>query len=190
MATGDTKQAVLMAARSMVQARGYNSLSFRDLATAVGVKSSSIHYHFPTKGDLGAALAHQYTDEFLEYLNQVFGTSKDRRTCIKSYIDVFRATLVRENRMCLGGIMAAEYTDLAAEVQVQVHRFTQLLTDWLVKVLDLEPHDRDPAELRKWAMAIFAAVEGAQLVARGCDDVQVYDNILEAYWVAGPFPAA
>jgi len=86
--------------------------------------------------------------------------------------------------------MAAEYTDLAAEVQVQVHRFTQLLTDWLVKVLDLEPHDRDPVALRKWAMAIFAAVEGAQLVARGCDDVQVYDHILEAYWVAGPFPAA
>lgn len=188
MATGDTKQAVMMAARSMVQARGYNSLSFRDLAKEVGVKSSSIHYYFPTKGDLGAALAYEYTDEFLDYLNQVFDTSKDLRACIRSYTDVFRATLVRENRMCLGGIMAAEYADLADEVRVQVQRFTNSLIDWLTKVLDLEPHERDAAGLRKWASAIFAAVEGAQLVARGCESVQVYDDILDAYWTAGPFP--
>lgn len=189
MATGDTKYAVMMAARSMVQARGYNSLSFRDLAKEVGIKSSSIHYYFPTKGDLGAALAHEYTDEFLQYLNQVIDESNgNRKACIESYVAVFRATLVRENRMCLGGIMAAEYSDLSEEVRVEVLRFTNSLVDWLVRVLELEPHDRDPAALRKWAFAIFAAVEGAQLVARGCEDVQVYDDILDSYWTAGPFP--
>lgn len=188
MATGDTRQAVMMAARSMVQARGYNSLSFRDLAKEVGVKSSSIHYYFPTKGDLGATLAHEYTDEFLEYLNQVLNASKDRRSCIKSYVEVFRATLVRENRMCMGGIMAAEYADLAPEVRVEVLRFTNKLVDWITTVLALDAQDLDAEGLRKWALAIFAAVEGAQLVARGCEDVQVYDDILDAYWLNGPFP--
>jgi TetR/AcrR family transcriptional repressor of nem operon len=178
----------MMAARSMVQARGYNSLSFRDLAKEVGIKSSSIHYYFPTKGDLGAALAYEYTDEFLAYLNQVLSTSKDRRTCIKSYVDVFRATLVRENRMCLGGIMAAEYTDLADEVKTQVHRFTHSLVDWLLSVLLLGEGEVDNPALKKRAFAIFAAVEGAQLVARGCEDVAVYDDILEAYWSSGLFP--
>lgn len=189
VATGDTKQAVMAAARSMVQARGYNSLSFRDLAKEVGVKSSSIHYYFPTKGDLGAALAHEYTDEFLEYLNGVLSASKDSASCIKSYAEVFRATLVRENRMCLGGIMAAEYADLADEVKAKVHRFTHSLVDWLTRALELEPRDLDAAALRKWAFAIFAAIEGAQLTARGCEDVQVYDDILDAYWLTGLFPA-
>lgn len=179
----------MTAARSMVQARGYNSLSFRDLAKEVGVKSSSIHYYFPTKGDLGAALAHEYTDEFLEYLNQVLSTSKDTATCINSYAEVFRATLVRENRMCLGGIMAAEYTDLADEVKTKVQRFTHSLVDWLTRALELEPRELDAAALRKWAFAIFAAIEGAQLTARGCEDVQVYDNILEAYRLTGLFPS-
>ena len=53
----DTKQAILDVAKARVQARGYNSLSFRELAKEIGVKSASIHYHFSTKGDLGAALA-------------------------------------------------------------------------------------------------------------------------------------
>lgn len=36
--------------RKMMQTRGYNGLSFRELAKEVGIKSASIHYHFPTKG--------------------------------------------------------------------------------------------------------------------------------------------
>ncbi|MDF2795086.1 MAG: transcriptional regulator, TetR family [Pseudomonas orientalis] len=53
----------MTAARKMVQTRGYNGLSFRELAKEVGIKSASIHYHFPTKGDLGAALAKRYTED-------------------------------------------------------------------------------------------------------------------------------
>ncbi len=47
----------------MVQARGYNALSFREIAKEVGIKSAGVHHHFPTKGDLGAALARQYTEK-------------------------------------------------------------------------------------------------------------------------------
>src|SRR5471030_659491 len=120
----DKKQEVMMAARLMVQAQGYNALSFRDLAEAVGVKSSSIHYYFPTKGDLGAALARQYTDEFLAYLDGLLAGPLDWKECIAKYADVFRDTLLRENRMCMGGIMAAERPGLAPEVAVEVERFT------------------------------------------------------------------
>ena len=57
MTANDTRQTIMNAARATVQARGYNALSFRELAKEVGIKSASIHYYFPTKGDLGAALA-------------------------------------------------------------------------------------------------------------------------------------
>jgi len=51
-------------ARATVQDRGYNGLSFRELAKDVGIKSASIHYYFPSKGDLGGAVAAQYTSDF------------------------------------------------------------------------------------------------------------------------------
>lgn len=188
MATTDTKSTLMAAARAMVQLRGYNSLSYRELGKEIGIKSSSIHYYFPSKGNLGAALAHEYTDDFLSYLNEMLTASPDWKHSINAYADVFRATLVRDNRMCLGGIMAAEHADLDEEVRVEVERFTELLVQWLTGVLQQGNPGKEPDALRKWAFGIFAAIEGAQLVARGCGDVLVYDNILGAYRTTGLLP--
>jgi TetR/AcrR family transcriptional repressor of nem operon len=184
----DKKQEVMMAARLMVQARGYNALSFRDLAEAVGVKSSSIHYYFPTKGDLGASLARQYTEEFLEYLNGLLAQSVDWRECIAKYAEVFRDTLLRENRMCMAGILAAERPDLAPEVRAEVERFTTEIVAWLARVLAIGKPKMEPAAVKAWAFAVFSAIEGAQLVARGCDDVTVFDKTLSAYRTTGLLP--
>ncbi|WP_345191535.1 TetR/AcrR family transcriptional regulator, partial [Gluconacetobacter tumulicola] len=56
-------------------ARSYNVLSFREIAKAVGIKNASMHYHFPTKGDLGAALARRYTEDGEAYLADLLATS-------------------------------------------------------------------------------------------------------------------
>jgi len=184
----DKKQEVMMAARLIVQAQGYNALSFRDLAEAVGVKSSSIHYYFPTKGDLGAALARQYTEEFLAYLNGLLEQGMDWRTCVEKYAEVFRDTLLRENRMCMAGVLAAERPGLAPEVRAEVERFTEQIVGWLQRVLAIGHPKMDADAVKGRAFAVFSAIEGAQLVARGCDDVAVFDRTLAAYRHAGLLP--
>ncbi|GGC94513.1 TetR/AcrR family transcriptional regulator [Undibacterium terreum] len=188
MTTIDTKKTIMAVAKSAVQARGYSALSFRDLAKEVGIKSSSIHYYFPTKGDLGSALAREYTDEFLAYLNGLLSDSQDWKLCIDGYADVFRQTLLRENRMCMGGILAAERPELAPEVKAEIERFTELIVQWLTKVLQLGKPEMEHKAVRNWAFAVFSAIEGAQLVARGCDDVAVFDQTLAAYKTAGLLP--
>jgi len=188
VATIDTKQALMAAARAMVQARGYNSLSFRELAKEIGIKSASVHYYFPTKGDLGAALAHAYTDEFLAYLDSLVDAGKDWKTCLRDYTDVFRQTLLRDNRMCLGGILAAERPDLALEVRAEVERFTERIAGWVRQVLSAGNPTMDPPAVKRWAYAIFSAIEGAQLVARGCGDIQMFDDTIAAYRTVGLLP--
>jgi AcrR family transcriptional regulator len=79
MTTTDTRQVIMDTAQAMVQAKGYNALSFRELAKAVGIKSASIHYYFPTKGDLGAALARRYTETAVDYFGQLIAARGDRR---------------------------------------------------------------------------------------------------------------
>jgi TetR/AcrR family transcriptional repressor of nem operon len=37
-------------------------------------------------------------------------------------------------------------------------------------------------------MAIFAGIEGAQLVARGCQDIAIYDRTIRAYRTTGLIP--
>jgi TetR/AcrR family transcriptional repressor of nem operon len=188
MTTTDTKQTILQAARRVVQARGYNALSFRELAKEVGIKSASIHYHFPTKGDLGAALARRYTEDTAAYLDQLLVESQDPKSMMKDYTAAFRAALENDNRMCLCGILAAEHHDLPAEVRVEVDGFTDTNVRWLAKVLALKQPDVQPEALERQALSIFAAIQGAQLVSRGRNDISVYDQMIESYRVAGLMP--
>lgn len=179
MSTNDTRETIMTVAKAMVQARGYNALSFREIAKEIGVKSASIHYYFPTKGDLGAALARRYTDDAVGYFDQLLAEPLDLETRFQRYIAVFRAALLNDNRMCLYGIMAAEYGDLPPEVRAAVDGFSAANVRWLVQVAGSD-------EAR--ALAVFAAIEGAQLVARGRGDIAVFDRTIDAYRAAGLMP--
>jgi TetR/AcrR family transcriptional repressor of nem operon len=187
--TTDTKQRILAAARLTVQDRGYGGLSFRELAKEVGIKSASIHHYFPTKGELGGVLAERYTADFSAYLEGLLAEGLGREACVRKYTEVFRDTLRNENRMCLGGIMAAEHKELPDEVRAQVVKFSEMNVGWLAKALSLGDGPAvHPDTTRRRALAIFAAIEGAQLVARSRDDVTVYEDIVETYRTAGLLP--
>lgn len=188
MSSADTKETILEIARSMVQARGYNALSFREIAKEVGVKSASIHYHFPTKGDLGAALARRYTEDGVAYLNGLLEAGLDLPACMQSYTDIFRSALLNNNRMCLCGIMAAEYDDLPTQVRDELDRFTDANVTWLAAVwsrADPQQNMETAAAAREHALAIYAAVEGAQLVARGRCDIATFDKLIKVYRSTG-----
>jgi TetR/AcrR family transcriptional regulator, transcriptional repressor for nem operon len=183
----DTRELIMATARRMVQARGYNALSFRDLADLVGIKSASVHYHFPTKGMLAAALARRYTEEGVAHLDLLGAAQSSIESLIVEYSKIFRAALVDDNRMCLCGIMAAETGDLPEEVRTEVKAFNDANVAWLSRLLMERRPDMAKPQARSRAAAIFAAMEGAQLVARSRGDVKLFDSIIEAYRQAGLF---
>ena len=51
-----TKTKIMDTAEGFIVQGGYNAFSFRDIAEAVGIKSASVHYHYPTKADLVSAV--------------------------------------------------------------------------------------------------------------------------------------
>lgn len=183
----DTREQIMATARKMVQARGYNALSFRDLAESVGVKSASVHYHFPTKGDLGAALARRYTEDGMAWLGALLAEGIGYRACLARYVALFRTALEDDNRMCLCGIMAAESEDLPDAVRAEVAGFTNANVDWLTRLLAEHRPGTNGTLARSRGAAIYAAVAGAQLVARGRGDVAVYDAIMGAFGDTGLF---
>ncbi len=188
MTPKDTRETILIAAQATVQAKGYNALSFRELAKEVGVKSASIHYYFPTKGDLGAELARRYADNAVDYFEKLIAGDGSIDEIFARYVAVFRAALENDNRMCLYGVMAAEYGDLPQAVRGAVDAFSAANVDWLARLLAPRHPELDDASLRARALAIFGAIEGAQLVARGRGDIQVFDQMIEAYGAAGLTP--
>jgi TetR/AcrR family transcriptional repressor of nem operon len=179
---------ILAAATQIAQARGYGGLNVRALAEQVGIKAASLYHHFPSKAALAAAVARRYWQDAQARLNTLAAGSQDPRERLRRYPQTFRIALENDNRMCLCSFMAAEYDDLPGEVQDEVRTFSEVNIDWLTEQLVQADFVR-PEHARARAESIFAAVAGAQLMARGRADIAFYDASIASYQAAGLLPA-
>lgn len=173
------RDTILDAAEPMIRSRGYNGFSFRDIADAVGVKSASVHYHFPTKGALGQAVARRYTDRFLQALGPAEGAPGTVEGVQAKMQALARHSLVDEDLMCLCGILGAEVADLPPEVAQEARAFFERNTDWLMQALAGTGWGRTApdAARRRVALTTLAAMEGALLVARAMGDSAAFEQV-------------
>jgi len=186
--SGNAREAILAAARAAAQARGYGGLNFRDLADQVGIKAASIHYHFPGKADLGEAVARRYREDAAADLEAMLVETSDPLACIAAYPKAFRHALLNGNRMCMASTMAAEYDDLPDGVKAEMQAFADVHVAWLARLLSAAGVV-GPEGAKSRALAIYAAVAGAQLMARSRSDIGLYDALIEGYRSAGLLPA-
>ena len=187
VAMENSREKILFAAMEIAQARGYHGLNFRDLAEVVGIKAASIYYYFPAKADLAAAVAKRYWENAAAALETLLAEASSPASALRRYPETFRWALENENRMCLSGFMAAEYDDLPEAVKKEVQTFADVNVAWLSKVL-VAAKAVSSKESKGRARAIFAAVGGAQLMARSRSDIALYDALINSYRAAGLLP--
>ena len=182
-----TTEAILAAAKQSAQAHGYGGLNLRKLAEEVGIKAASIYHHFPSKAELGAAVAKRYWQDTSADLEAISSDEPDATSALRRYPEIFRRSLQRENRLCLGSFMSAEHDDLPPVVDAEIQSFTAVNVSWLAKrLVEAKIVDASKAEAR--GRAIFAAVAGAQLMARSRSDITVFDALIDSYRETGFLP--
>ncbi|QYA13171.1 TetR/AcrR family transcriptional regulator [Rhizobium sp. AB2/73] len=186
--TTNSKEAILASAREIAQSHGYSGLNFRDLAAQVGIKAASIYHHFPSKAGLGAAVARRYWEDTKSELDTLLDDSGDPISALREYPKIFRRSLESDNRLCLCSFMSAEYDDLPQEVTAEVQTFAEINVAWISKALVAAGAAR-PENSEAEARAIFAAVAGAQLMARSRSDISMFDALIESYRAKGLLPA-
>src|SRR6201985_2153119 len=182
-----SKEAILAAARRNAQAHGYSGLNFRDLADEVGIKAASIYHHFPSKADLGAAVAKRYWEVTAAALESLSAATGEPRKALAAYPGLFRRSLEEDNRMCLCSFMAAENDDLPGTVKTEGQAFADVNAAWLEKMLAAAT-SLPESECETRARAIFAAVAGAQLMARSRADLSLFDALIASYRKSGLIP--
>jgi TetR/AcrR family transcriptional regulator, transcriptional repressor for nem operon len=168
----ETKTKLLDTAAALAQTRGFNGFSFHNLAEANNIRTASIHYHFPTKRDLGEALIKRYTDEFEAALGDVSEDKPEER--LKHYVSLFRRTLVKK-RMCLCGMFGAEAAGLPRELGEGVQAFFDLNERWLTSLY--QRMDLTKSEAQSRALLTFAALEGAMILARNGENLDAFDKV-------------
>jgi TetR/AcrR family transcriptional repressor of nem operon len=168
----DVYSQILETAESLIQTQGYNAFSYKDIADKVGVKTSSIHYYFPTKADLGKEIVKLHIDALCAELDIV--VHKTHLSCRKKldlFIDAIVAkTFLDDRKMCLGGMLAADVLTLPVIIQKEVKQFFNRLEQWLQRLLSEAITKKElrltEKELKNEAMVILSQLEGALLLAR------------------------
>jgi len=169
---------ILETAERMIQEGGYNAFSFREIAKAVGIKSSSVHYHYPTKADLGVAVASYYTDKFIAHLGDPVDLMAVGKDPIRQYVAAFRDAFIKDRRMCLCGLLGAEVKGLPNSVAAQTKLFFVRNIEWLTHAYEQQGHTTDA---RDNALRTLSILEGAMIVSNALDDVDVFYDTLKHF---------
>ena len=168
----DTATQVLDIAERLAQTRGFNGFSYADIAEELGIRKASLHHHFPTKADLGSALMERYSAAFDAALRGIDAGGGDAIAKLNRYVKLYEDVL-RNGRLCLCGMLAAEYSTLPKPMQEQIRRFFERNEIWLAALIEQGRKAkvlRSGAPARDLARMIVSALEGAMLLARSYED--------------------
>lgn len=171
MAYSETASRIMDVAERLARQGGYNAFSFREIANEIGIKSASVHYHFPTKDALGEALAERYTDRFIGALGQPDDAAAE--DVLRRYITACGIVLKEDKLMCLCGMFGAEIEHLPVLVAGKTKGFFQQSLAWLTKAYMAKGETEEQA--KNSAARMISTVEGAMILARALDDLTLFD---------------
>src|SRR4026209_1090801 len=180
-APADPSERILDVAERLVQTRGFNGFSYADIAEALDVTKASLHYHFPSKADLGKRLIERYEETFLAMLKAIDETGAAPREKLKRYARIY-ADVLRDNRMCLCGMLASDYATLPKPMKEEVTHFFDENEHWLAAVLEQGRKSGGLAfkgSALELARVIVGSLEGAMMLARSYGDAARFDTAAE-----------
>src|SRR5579885_2035616 len=168
----ETPARILDIAERLAQQRGFNGFSYADVAAELQITTASLHYHFAGKAELGRAMLTRYTQRFREALTGIEAAVPEAPARLVAYTELY-AGVLREQRLCLCGMLAAEYQTLPEPMQTCVRQFFDVNEAWLTRLL-AEGRARGQLAFggspEAAARMLVGGLEGALLLARSYGD--------------------
>jgi len=177
----ETQNRILDSAMGLLQSRGYSAISYQDISDEVGIRKASIHYYYPSKGDLAEAVVHRYRGEVQDVIK---ASLEERGADYWGLLDdYFHAYLIFDeepHKICLCGSLAGEYPVLPQRVQQEVDGFFADQLDWIVLIIgklqdaSLVNAEADKKKLSGW---VLSSMQGTLIIGRATGDMQrVFDG--------------
>lgn len=167
-AARSTRKRILDAAAELFQRRGFSGFSYQHIAAQLGVRNAAIHYHFPSKADLGVALLARYRDSFRWWAEQVERQGLTPAQKLAGFLEL-ENRYCQEGKVCPLGVICVEFENVTPAVQGEAAGLASDLESWLAAVLE---EGRRAQELhlegasRTAAIAILAQLQGGLQLAR------------------------
>ncbi|MDQ0468448.1 TetR/AcrR family transcriptional regulator [Labrys wisconsinensis] len=172
---------ILRCARSLIVRGGYNSFSYADISSVVGIRNASIHHHFPSKSDLVRKLVAQYREEAEAGIAELERNVSDPLEQLRAYVGYWERCIADATHpFCVCALLAGEIPVLPEAVALEVRAHFRRLSDWLASVLERGAAQGRLAltgTAKADAEMLMATVHGAMLSARAYGDAETFGAI-------------
>lgn len=177
-----TQERILDSAMGLIQSRGYSAISYQDISDEVGIRKASIHYYFPTKGDLAKAVVSRYREVVQEGIEVSFARrADDVWGMLDDYFDAYLSFEQEPDKICLCGSLAGEYLVLPEQAQREVNSFFADHLEWvrqiIVMLVEAGEVDAEIEQAEKLASFVLTSMQGALIIGRATERL---DRVREA----------
>ena len=158
----ETRTKILDLAELAIRRGGFDAASHRDLAGQIGIKSASVHYHYPTKSDLGVAVVERYKEKVLGALGEPNQKQVSVSDQLGRLVGVYQDAY--ETAPCLCAVLGAVSPGLPSAVRDSVNSYFEDLEGWIINALDGEKDAQTKARV------IISALQGAMVLGAATNE--------------------
>lgn len=191
MSSQETANKLLDEAQVLIQERGYNAFSYKDLAAAIGIRTASIHYHFPGKASLGLALMERYIEQLNQALANIDRKGRNGKAKLKGFIKLYGDAEAR-GAICLCGSLASDRETLPTPLQEAVKVYIENSEQWIAATVKEGVNQGEFAFSGKpgdAAAALLSSLQGGLILSRAKGGSQSLLTTLQRVFLKSIEPA-
>ena len=128
-----TKSKIIQIGDALIREKGYNGFSFSDISKQLNIRNASVHYHFPTKTDLGVAIVQKHITG-LEHLIGL-NAGKDPLQKLHAFLSIYE-NIKSEDKICLVGTLATDLCTVDSEVRLALKILVDRILQWVIQFLE------------------------------------------------------
>lgn len=128
-----TRDEILVRADELIRRRGFNAFSYADIAGVLEIRNAAVHYHFPTKSELGLAVIEREMESLRSY-RQRCGTSRGDEQ-LKYLVTAFYRNS-QLNYICLMGSLLPDFATFDGAMQDKIREMCDAILDWMTDSLE------------------------------------------------------
>jgi TetR/AcrR family transcriptional repressor of nem operon len=173
----NTKERILEIAEHLIMSQGYNGFSYKDISSELNVKNAAIHYHYPSKKDLGVAVIQRAKDQFKAWVQFTSDQKVPLAEVLDQFFGIYVHLMESGKNICLGGSLETDFHTLPEEMQQDTKAYLTEMFQWMKRMLSkgreqgvfsFSGHPGDKALL------VFSSLQGAIQMVRASDETTLH----------------
>ena len=128
-----TRENIVQLGDQLIRDKGYNAFSFYDISKELKIKNASIHYHFPTKADLGVSILKNQQKKLYTLIEAT--ASKSPLIKLNAFLSIY-STIKSEGRVCLVGSLATDLKSVDHKIAKELKVLANEILKWVTSILE------------------------------------------------------